>query len=212
MKVKVPVEKKLTGDKAPKEETFKFILEGINAERKSELSITGEGKGEFEEIVLDQVGTYTYYITEVDTQLEHYTYDQQRYALVVTVKTDDIGNLKSSVELKDDKGNPVNEVRFTNMYKEPDQPSPKQTETEPKDSTTDATTEVTISTETAQSTEKPTEKDTESKKTESSETESQAQNVATGDPSKPEVWAGILLLSMMSILLLLRIRGQDKKS
>ncbi len=104
-------------------EQFEFKLEatGQNKENtpmpekgKEVVSNDAVGLFQFGTITYDEVGEYTYQITELDKGVKGYTYDATKYA--VTVKVTDVGGaLKAEVTgIEDQNGEAI--VVFTNKY------------------------------------------------------------------------------------------------
>lgn len=126
------VEKKVTGEKASKSETFKFILTAVSlvedgsylkgdpdvrikAGDSWEASVTGEGTTSFKEIEYCKAGKYTYEITEVDGKASGWTYSKAKWTVTVVV-TDEDGVLSRTVSYKSAGVSDAKKATFTNEY------------------------------------------------------------------------------------------------
>ena len=126
-----PVVTNLEGRKMTASDRFNFKLTGEDKApmpEKDELVLKGQDKassvnGSFGNINYKKAGTYSYTITETDTNADGMTYSKAQYDVTVTVE-DKAGTLSvSSVmkQVKDVKGETVNQsatkAAFTNTYK-----------------------------------------------------------------------------------------------
>ena len=131
------VEKVVTvkNGKAPANSVFNFRMTPAdsaapmpeNAEAKEAsngaltVNRTGAGKVEFGTMWFTLAGvskTYTYKVTEDKGSEQHYTYDAQEYTMTVVVGEEN-GQVTIDVKYTDKNGNPVDTMKFTNVYDEP---------------------------------------------------------------------------------------------
>lgn len=122
-----PVQKRVTGDTPQTASTFTFVLtaekssfpmpEGSNGTTK-EITIKGAGSAEFGDITFTKPGTYVYKVTEKNTEVIGYTYDESVFTITYTV-TQENGELITERTISDSNANTVSTVEFTNIYKTP---------------------------------------------------------------------------------------------
>lgn len=122
-----PVQKRITGDKPQSASTFTFVLSAKEASfpmpagstgTNKEITITGAGSSEFGKITFEKAGTYVYTVSEKNGGVDGYTYDTTVYTVTYVVTEKD-GELSVSQTIKDNKGNTVSAIEFTNQYKTP---------------------------------------------------------------------------------------------
>lgn len=122
-----PVQKRITGDKPQSASTFSFVLSAKEASfpmpagstgTNKEITITGAGSSEFGKITFEKAGTYVYTVSEKNGGVDGYTYDTTVYTVTYVVTEKD-GELSVSQTIKDNKGNTVSAIEFTNPYKTP---------------------------------------------------------------------------------------------
>ena len=121
------IEKVVEGENAP-ETQFSFLLRGETGAPMPEgsdgntkiVTLTGSGEAELSEIVFEKAGIYTYTISELNTGVDGWEYDNTVYALTVVVTLED-GTLHASYTLTKD-GEAADTALFTNRYasEEPD--------------------------------------------------------------------------------------------
>ncbi len=133
-----PVIKYVEGDEAPEDDEFTFKLEAISGPEGEDIpmpegsedgvkemsTVAGEEK-EFGDIEFTVPGTYVYEITEVDTELEGYTYDESVYTLTFVVTRNDANELEYELTIEKDGeeyDSDVSAFEFTNEYEEPAKP------------------------------------------------------------------------------------------
>ena len=115
-KVKIPVQKTVSGQTPPTAETFTFKIEKVGTApmpANDTVTVTGSGSAEFGEITFDAVGTYTYKVTEVTGSATGYTYDTTEHTVVVTV-VDNGGSLSASYKI--DGSDTITSAAFDNPY------------------------------------------------------------------------------------------------
>ena len=130
-----PVKKVITGDKPVETETFYFTLtpvsntagldempmpEGSSGSSKT-VTVTGEGETEIGIITFNAPGQYIYRVVETAGSNSNYTYDGSTYQIIYDVTEGENSLQASRKYLKD--GKEVEEIVFTNEYKEPTKPS-----------------------------------------------------------------------------------------
>ncbi|MBQ0037618.1 MAG: Cna B-type domain-containing protein [Clostridiales bacterium] len=121
------VQKRITGDTPEEDSAFTFILtakdkscpmpQGSNGTTK-EIRIVGAGSEKFGEIVFTKPGVYAYTVREKNTGVAGYTYDTTVYSLTYGVLEKD-GKQTISETIKNDKGQIVSTIEFTNDYNPP---------------------------------------------------------------------------------------------
>lgn len=128
----ITVEKVVDGE--PNEnETFEFVIAGQNNAPMPEedtITIDGNGTADFGEITFTEEGTYVYTITETDTGVENYTYDENVYYVQFSVALDAETNSLEATKTITVNGNEetADAVVFTNVYTAPieeDPPAPE---------------------------------------------------------------------------------------
>ena len=115
----VNVKKKLVNETSEQMglDGFKFALKG---DKNTDLTATtdAEGNAKFAlKFTAEDIGkTYTYKVTEIDTEIEGMVYSTEEYTIKVTISVDNNGNLLVNLE---DNSTPINalNVEFTNTYK-----------------------------------------------------------------------------------------------
>lgn len=123
----LPIQKRITGDTPQSSSIFTFVLSardgscpmpaGSNGTVK-EITITGAGSKEIGEIGFTKPGTYVYTVSEKNGGIEGYTYDSTVYTVTYVVTEKD-GKLSVAKTIKDNKGNAVSAIEFTNPYRIP---------------------------------------------------------------------------------------------
>jgi pilin isopeptide linkage protein/LPXTG-motif cell wall-anchored protein len=132
-----PVKKVITGDKPKTDSTFEFTLAAdrvhstlpsgmtsmpmpaaAGTEQSMTTTITGEGSSEFGDITFTAPGTYVYNITEKNTGVAGYTYDDSIYQITYVVSEGEDGKLNCVRTIRKN-GEVVTgaEFAFTNSYK-----------------------------------------------------------------------------------------------
>lgn len=126
--VKLPVRKQITGGERRPAGTFTFTLEAVteNAPMPPQNTVTliGDGDAEFGAIRFTQAGTWTYKVSEQDSQEQNYVYDHRVYTITVRV-TDENGVLKAEWMTESGSTEPLT---FINNYITPS-PTPAPTPT-----------------------------------------------------------------------------------
>lgn len=127
------VQKRVTGDNAPSNTGFTFILraqdgapmpEGTAGSTKA-VTISGNGSAAFGSVSYTSEGTYSYTISEVKASVEGYTCDSAVYNLVVTVTKKDNELIASSVLTRNSESSPQSAAVFTNTYEGEPEPEPE---------------------------------------------------------------------------------------
>ena len=92
------MEKKIPTETAPvTDETFEFTItaaDGAPLPEKTTVTITGEGKADFDAIEFKKAGTYTYTVKETRGSNTHYEYSVEEWTVVVTVENTEADVLK----------------------------------------------------------------------------------------------------------------------
>jgi pilin isopeptide linkage protein len=160
-----PVSKQITGETPEQASEFVFRLtadpassslpagmltmpmpQGREPLQEVTASITGEGSSEFGDITFTQPGTYVYRVTEENTGVKGYTYDESVYTVKYIVTADEAGRKLTCSRTITKDGSPADDVIFTNAYndldydaEDPDTPEvpddPDRTETDRPDKT-----------------------------------------------------------------------------
>ena len=121
------VQKRITGNKPSTDSVFTFVMTAKDVScpmpkgskgTVKEISITGAGSKKFGEITFTSPGTYVYTISEKNTSEDGYNYDTTVYTVTYEVVHKD-GELTVTRTIKDNKGNNVSALEFTNNYKTP---------------------------------------------------------------------------------------------
>ena len=124
--IDVPVEKKIAGDVPETSGTFTFVLKAEDAaypmpegsaNGACEVTIEGAGKTQFPRLTFTKPGTYKYTVSEKNTGIEGYKYDETVYTFEITVTETSDGKLSLSKSFsgKDGAQLPI----FTNQYTTP---------------------------------------------------------------------------------------------
>jgi pilin isopeptide linkage protein len=140
-----PVRKIIAGDKPESDSTFKFTLsadhehsvlpfvvtsmpmpEAAGGNESMTTTIKGEGSSEFGDITFTAPGTYSYTVSEKNTGVKGYTYDDSVYQITYVVTSGADGKL-SCVRTISKNGEVVTdaEFAFTNTYKKSKGDKPK---------------------------------------------------------------------------------------
>ncbi len=139
----IPVKKILSKDSNSQAQQlqFSFELEGENSPlpKNRKVTIVGTGETAFDEIVFDEVGTYTYFVKEINMKQENVKYDTTVFKVVVEIVDKD-GRLEKNVQILND-SEIVDEISFENSYQVPSQPWNPST---PQVTTPEPTQEITI--------------------------------------------------------------------
>ena len=125
--VSIPVTVSLSGTLPKTEESFKFQLQADDEESPMPagtedgictLTVTGAGTENFPSITYDEVGVYTYRISQVAGKNKKCTYDETVYALTVTISNAEDGSgLESTAVLYPDNGSAKQPgAEFKNEY------------------------------------------------------------------------------------------------
>ena len=131
-----PVIKYVEGDDADEDEEFTFRMEAISGPDGAEIPMPeGSSDGvkeidtvagvevEFGDIEISEAGTFVYEITEVDTGLEGYTYDESVYTLTFEVtEGEDAYEYELTVEKDGEEYDADTAFEFTNEYEAPAKP------------------------------------------------------------------------------------------
>ena len=128
-----PVQKRITGDVPANADTFTFCLtaqdpafpmpEGSSGSVKT-MSVQGAGSVEFGNITFSAPGVYAYTISEKNTGVEGYTYDNTVFTVTYVVTLEE-NELKVQRTIADASSDDVAEVVFTNNYKTPEPTLPQ---------------------------------------------------------------------------------------
>ncbi len=97
---------------------FEFVISAVteNAPLPAETTVTNEATGlfQFAEIIYNKVGSYVYEVSEKNTHLHGYTYDDTVYTVTVNVTDEGNGQLIANVEGVGTTEDPA--VKFVNSY------------------------------------------------------------------------------------------------
>lgn len=119
--VYLSVEKRIKGDKPPKDAVFSFELRPVGdapMPQYDTIQMTGVGTKSFQSIHYTQPGNFQYTLSELPGKAKGYTYDETVYYVTVQVTTDDDGALRATVCLAEDQqGAKVEKAVFCNGYK-----------------------------------------------------------------------------------------------
>ena len=117
------VSKALTGEARPSEKIFTFLLEADPENQEgaqlgsTQASVTGAGSGKFADITFTKAGTYTFFLTEEDTQANGYEYDGSQWKLTVVVEdVDSQLTVRSHTYSKGDETDNEMAAAFENDY------------------------------------------------------------------------------------------------
>lgn len=100
-----------------KAKEFTFELKDVEGNVVSNVTNDANGAVLFDELTFDTAGTYVYTVCEVKGNLDHITYDDRMYEVIITVEDSLEGYLTAVVEYDGD------ELVFTNVYEEVDVPN-----------------------------------------------------------------------------------------
>jgi len=123
IEVEIPtVYKEIYGKNYP-DAKFEFVLKGKNMPMPSGsendikvMSLAGPGKFSFGEVTFKNSGIYTYEISELNTAIKGWTYDEKVYKVIITI-TENNNVLKADIDWEGrSKDNPG--ILFTNTYDE----------------------------------------------------------------------------------------------
>ena len=114
-KLELPIRKALTGQATPTDETFTFVLTGMDGAPMPETNTAqavGANLTKFGEITYPEAGVYAYVVKEEAGSSTGYTYDNAQHVVIVTA-TDNHGTIEVSWKVD---GRYEDEVLFTNNY------------------------------------------------------------------------------------------------
>lgn len=126
----LPIKKSIIGDKPKEDVPFTFKMTAISTTAEDEKvmplpeggkdgvkEVIHEGEGEFEFglISFKKPGIYTYEITEVNTQIKNYKYDDSKFVVEYNVKQE-ADKLYADIKYTKN-GQEVKEIEFVNEYK-----------------------------------------------------------------------------------------------
>ena len=128
----VRIRKDISLEKPKKPDRFVFIMKPENPEYPlpdvkaagsgeikngvAEVYLNGEGEIEIGNITFNKEGTYRYFVSEKDTAVEGYNYDDARYTVIYVVARDQDGKLTCERTITGKSGGMVDECAFDNIY------------------------------------------------------------------------------------------------
>ena len=128
----VRVRKDISGKKPETAEKFVFIMKpenpdyplpdveaagsGVIRDGVAEVYLNGEGEVEIGNITFTEEGVYRYFVSEKDTAIDGYNYDDARFTVIYNVSRDQNGQLTCSRSIIKDKEGVTDECRFDNIY------------------------------------------------------------------------------------------------
>lgn len=226
-----PVVKQISGDVPQQSSDFTFTLKAVPSEstlpedmqstqmpmpeaaqqaQSMTITIQGEGTSEFGPITFTEEGTYVYEITENNTGVSGYTYDQARYLVTYTV-TEENGALDCTRTITKD-GESAQEVVFTNKF----QTQESSTTDDSSDSQDSSDSEDSHSSQDSSSSEQsstPDESTPEESKPESRPDSNQnSSKPNTGDSAHTGFYLVILCTACLAIAVLLSARKKRRRS
>lgn len=124
--INITANKVLTGRDLEAEE-FEFALYDEQGNLIEAVKNTADGKIVFTTIGINQAGEYIYTVKEIKGNVEHVTYDETVYTVMVTATDKGDGTLKVEYAYENEAGT-AEEIVFTNTYTEPvPEPTPEPT-------------------------------------------------------------------------------------
>lgn len=117
--------KAIEGDTPTADRVFTFKLTGLNdapmpggsVNSVKETTVAGIGTASFGDMTFTEAGTYEYKVSEVDSKVPGYIYDDSEYTLTIVVTDPEDGKLKiDSVKVD---GEASKDLKFTNIYAAP---------------------------------------------------------------------------------------------
>lgn len=127
------VQKRISGDRPAANSSFTFVL---NAENSlcpmpagssgtiKKVTINGSGSQCFGEICFTKAGKYVYKVSEKNSGIAGYTFDNTVYTIVFEIMENE-GELSSAKTITDSSGRIVSVIEFTNNYKTPGEKLPQ---------------------------------------------------------------------------------------
>ena len=89
---------------------------GVIKDGVAEIYLTGEGEIEIGNITFTREGTYRYFVSEKDTAIEGYNYDDARFTVTYEVSRDQDGKLTCERTITKKNSGQVDECAFDNIY------------------------------------------------------------------------------------------------
>ncbi len=108
--------KELSGRELEQDDVFTFRIEDEDGTEIDVAQNNQNGEIVFKELNFDEVGTYIYYVSEVNDEKGGIEYDETVYTVRIDVTDDYLGKLKTNVSIFDDNEVPYAEMEFVNSY------------------------------------------------------------------------------------------------
>lgn len=127
------VQKRISGERPATDSGFTFVLSADNSlcpmppgssGTVKEVTIIGSGSQCFGEICFTKAGKYVYKVSEKNSGIAGYTFDNTVYTIVFEIMENE-GELSSAKTITDSSGRIVSVIEFTNNYKTPGEKLPQ---------------------------------------------------------------------------------------